>query len=119
MRLVTDRGTWNAHFRHLHHAPILNESNGKLYEDHTECVFHEGSCDREREEPDGPIPPCPIPADRRITAVAKCSVLDHFDRHKGHFIAFQRAISAYTTDRALRRALFEQYWSRVRKPRHS
>jgi hypothetical protein len=119
MRLETNTGqVFNAHFRHVRHEPRLNESNGKLYEQHTECVFHEGQCNRERHSADEPIPLCPIPIERRITAVAKCSVLDHFDKHRGHFLAFQRALNQHTADRNLRRALFEAYWARVRKPRH-
>lgn len=114
---VSEGVVYSAHFRHLHHAPLLNESNGKLYENHTECVFHEGACERQREEAADPIPECPIPEARRIVAVAKCSVLDHFDRHKGHFLAFQRALNNFTSDRSLRRTLFELYWARVRKPR--
>lgn len=110
MILSTPNAVYHAHFRHLGHAPRLNTSNGKLYNITTECSLHVGMCIRE------PKGPCQTAGEHVFLGRSKKSVLDAFDRHKGHFQAFQRALNAMTTNRVLRTALFTEYWSRVRKP---
>jgi hypothetical protein len=108
--LLTDGDlVYHAHFRHIRHTPKLCESNGKLYDVTTECVIHSGACLREKKQP--------CLSGGGVVGRSKKSVLDGFDRHKGHFQAFQRALNAMTTNRALRRTLFTEYWSMVRKPK--
>jgi hypothetical protein len=104
---------WHLHFHRSEaesdESRALRGLSPLLWDFVTSCTIHTGPCVLRNIQPRYCI--------NGTTGIAKCSKRDQFVKRAGAKLALSKALRLTTLDKKARKALWDAYWARTRRPK--